>query len=104
MRLRTLMLSACLRRTKDTLDEHGQPIVALPTKTLHVTRLTLHATEASQYRALDDKCATLFVRLEAMGKAVINKIRAFLLVLLLRLRQTCDHTCVRERERERERE
>lgn len=92
VRLRTLMLSACLRRTKDSLDEHGQPIVSLPPKTLHMTRLTLVAKEAAQYLALDAKCASLFERLEALGRAVINKVYSFLLLLILRLRQTCDHT------------
>lgn len=92
IRLRTLMLSSCLRRCKDSADASGKPIVELPPKHIVVRHLALDEEEAFQYQQLDSKCAEFYQLLSVQGAALMGKAHSFLLLLLLRLRQTCDHT------------
>lgn len=82
-RLRTLMLGCCLRRTKEDLLMH------LPPKEVKVVRLNLAEEEKLQYAVLDGKCKDVF-RLIAAASTIGN-VHSFLLLLLLRLRQTCCH-------------
>eukprot|EP00965_Chrysotila_dentata_P245449 6206561-Pleurochrysis_carterae.AAC.2 len=83
--LRPLML----RRTKETVDEDNQPIVALPPRTCSVMLVDLTPAEADFYRALHSRSKTQFETYVAEGKALSNY--ASVLELLLRLRQACDH-------------
>ncbi len=91
IRLRTLMLSACLRRTKDSVDAFGKPLIALPPKLVKHVRMLLSDKEHLVYKAYDTQAIELFQKLEKQGIEVVKAKFQFLLVVILRLRQLCDH-------------
>ena len=90
-RLRTLMISACLRRTKDSLDDRGRPLVNIPPKHLHVVRLLQTEREELFYKAFDTQAKDLFEKLESAGAECVREKYQFLLCIILRLRQLCNH-------------
>ncbi|KAG0595364.1 hypothetical protein M758_UG160800 [Ceratodon purpureus] len=87
--LQAILQPLMLRRTKDSLDQLGRPILVLPAADMQVVEC--HFTEAEQdfYTALYKKSKTKFDQFVEQGKVLHNY--ASILELLLRLRQCCDH-------------
>ncbi|KAL3522226.1 hypothetical protein ACH5RR_015060 [Cinchona calisaya] len=82
--LRTIML----RRTKGTILD-GEPIIKLPPKTIKLYKLDFTPGERDFYRRLEaDSCAR-FAEYAAAGTVKQNYVN--ILLMLLRLRQACDH-------------
>ena len=76
-----------LRRTKASKID-GRPIVDLPARTVNVRHVEFDNAEEDFYRALEESTCTVFDKYVKKGwKANYMHI----LVLLLRLRQACDH-------------
>ncbi|KAJ3050148.1 hypothetical protein HK097_008860 [Rhizophlyctis rosea] len=87
-RVITLMKAICLRRSKTaTLD--GKPIVTLPSRTVNMDITDFTIPEREFYSHLERKTQ---LRFNAYLKAgTVMKNYTHVLVLLLRLRQACDH-------------
>ncbi|XP_071687105.1 DNA repair protein RAD5B-like [Rutidosis leptorrhynchoides] len=83
--LRPLML----RRTKDTKDKEGRPILVLPPTDIQVTECEQSEAEHDFYDALFKRSKVQFDQFVAQGKVLHNY--ANILELLLRLRQCCNH-------------
>jgi SNF2 family DNA or RNA helicase len=84
------MKSSCLRRTKDDSVD-GKPLVDLPPQRIHTVRLLQSEKEHLMYQAFDKQGKELFEQLEAMGAQVVREKYQFLMVIILRLRQLCNH-------------
>ncbi|KAI4317988.1 hypothetical protein L6164_025804 [Bauhinia variegata] len=83
--LRPLML----RRTKDTKDKEGRPILVLPPTDIQVIECQQTEAEHDFYYALFKRSKVQFDQYVAQGKVLHNY--ANILELLLRLRQCCNH-------------
>ncbi|PWA70104.1 DNA/RNA helicase protein [Artemisia annua] len=83
--LRPLML----RRTKDTKDKEGRPILVLPPTDIQVIECVQSEAEHDFYDALFKRSKVQFDQFVAQGKVLHNY--ANILELLLRLRQCCNH-------------
>ncbi|XP_023770523.2 DNA repair protein RAD5B isoform X1 [Lactuca sativa] len=83
--LRPLML----RRTKDTKDKEGRPILVLPPTDIQVIECEQSEAERDFYDALFKRSKVQFDQFVAQGKVLHNY--ANILELLLRLRQCCNH-------------
>ncbi|KAI3693065.1 hypothetical protein L6452_32893 [Arctium lappa] len=83
--LRPLML----RRTKDTKDKEGRPILVLPPTDIQVIECEQSEAEGDFYDALFKRSKVQFDQFVAQGKVLHNY--ANILELLLRLRQCCNH-------------
>ncbi|XP_039139181.1 DNA repair protein RAD5B [Dioscorea cayenensis subsp. rotundata] len=83
--LRPLML----RRTKETTDKEGRPILVLPPVNVQVVECEQSEAERDFYDALFKKSKVRFDQFVAQGKVLHNY--ASILELLLRLRQCCNH-------------
>ncbi|XP_072986407.1 DNA repair protein RAD5B-like [Typha latifolia] len=83
--LRPLML----RRTKDTKDKEGRPILVLPPASVQIIECVQSEAERDFYEALFKKSKVKFDQFVAQGKVLHNY--ASILELLLRLRQCCNH-------------
>ncbi|KAJ0970290.1 hypothetical protein J5N97_023167 [Dioscorea zingiberensis] len=83
--LRPLML----RRTKDTTDKEGRPILVLPPANVQIVECEQSEAERDFYDALFKKSKVRFDQFVAQGKVLHNY--ASILELLLRLRQCCNH-------------
>ncbi|KAI3829087.1 hypothetical protein L1987_03201 [Smallanthus sonchifolius] len=83
--LRPLML----RRTKDTKDKEGRPILVLPPTDIQVIECEQSEAEHDFYDALFKRSKVQFDQFVAQGKVLHNY--ANILELLLRLRQCCNH-------------
>ncbi|GLJ41479.1 hypothetical protein SUGI_0858480 [Cryptomeria japonica] len=83
--LRPLML----RRTKDSTDKDGRPILVLPPTDVQVIECELSEAENDFYTALYKRSKVKFDQFVEQGKVLHNY--ASILELLLRLRQCCDH-------------
>jgi len=88
-RLRAVLQPLMIRRTKATLGEDGQPIVALPSKEVVTVSLTFSSAEREFYDSLLARSRGVINRLVASGSAATSYIQ--MLTLLLRLRQACSH-------------
>lgn len=86
--LRPLML----RRTKDTLDKNGKPIVTLPSSDVRVVYVEFGEAEQDFYDAIYTRSTTKFSEFAAAGTILSNY--SHILLLLLRLRQSCDHPMI----------
>lgn len=87
-KLQTLFRSFTLRRTKtSTLD--GQPILVLPERTVEVARAEFNEDQQAFYTALEQRQQLKLNKYLRKGRS--NRTYAYILVLLLRLRQACDH-------------
>ncbi|XP_017229709.1 helicase-like transcription factor CHR28 isoform X1 [Daucus carota subsp. sativus] len=82
--LRTVML----RRTKDTFID-GEPIITLPSKTINLIKVDFSAEERAYYQKLEADSRSQFKAYAAAG--TLGQNYANILLLLLRLRQACDH-------------
>ncbi|KAJ1423962.1 Zinc finger, RING-type [Sesbania bispinosa] len=83
--LRTLML----RRTKETKDRYGRPILVLPPTDIQVIECEQSETERDFYDALFTRSKVQFDQYVAQGK-VLNHY-ANILDLLMQLRRCCNH-------------
>ncbi|XP_076943828.1 DNA repair protein RAD5B-like isoform X2 [Bidens hawaiensis] len=83
--LRPLML----RRTKDTKDKEGRPILVLPPTDIQIIECEQSEAEHDFYDALFKRSKVQFDQFVAQGKVLHNY--ANILELLLRLRQCCNH-------------
>uniref|UniRef100_A0A383WDF9 Uncharacterized protein n=1 Tax=Tetradesmus obliquus TaxID=3088 RepID=A0A383WDF9_TETOB len=86
--LKVLMGSLALRRTKDSPGPDGQPLVALPPKTVTVVRLELGAEDALNYSRLESETKSLVAHHLSRGTLVENYTNV--LTIIMRLRQVCD--------------
>lgn len=87
-RLQVLFRSITLRRTKDSvLDD--KPILVLPKLTVTPTLVELDKEQRAYYTAIEEKQQLLVNKYLKHNK--LNKVYTYILVLLLRLRQVCDH-------------
>ncbi|KAH9324867.1 hypothetical protein KI387_005045 [Taxus chinensis] len=78
-----------LRRTKDSTDKDGRPILVLPPTDVQVIECGLSEAENDFYNALYKRSKVKFDQFVEQGKVLHNY--ASILELLLRLRQCCDH-------------
>ncbi|KAL4394593.1 hypothetical protein S83_004920 [Arachis hypogaea] len=83
--LRTMML----RRTKETKDKHGRPILLLPPVDTHFVECEQSESERDFYEALFTRSKVQFDHYVAQGKVLHNY--ANILDLLLQLRRCCNH-------------
>uniref|UniRef100_A0ACD5V1J1 Uncharacterized protein n=1 Tax=Avena sativa TaxID=4498 RepID=A0ACD5V1J1_AVESA len=83
--LRPLML----RRTKETKDKMGNPILVLPPAHIEIVECEQSVEERDFYEALFRRSKVIFDKFVASGNVLSNY--ANILELLLRLRQCCDH-------------
>eukprot|EP00899_Mesostigma_viride_P016352 jgi/Mesvir1/24718/Mv21990-RA.5 len=87
--LQAVLRPIMLRRTKDTHDRMGRPILVLPPAKMEVIELDFTEAERDFYSALYQRSKVKFDHFVAQGKVLNNY--ASILELLLRLRQCCDH-------------
>ncbi|CAA2960840.1 helicase-like transcription factor CHR28 [Olea europaea subsp. europaea] len=87
-KLQVILRQIMLRRTKGTLID-GEPIINLPPKTTHLTRVEFSTEERAFYNRLEAQSRSQFKAYAAAG--TVNQNYANILLLLLRLRQACDH-------------
>ncbi|CAI9097082.1 OLC1v1033389C1 [Oldenlandia corymbosa var. corymbosa] len=87
-RLQVVLKAIMLRRTKGTLLD-GKPIIALPPKTVHLERVEFSSEERAFYNQLESDSRSQFKAYAAAG--TVNQNYANILLMLLRLRQACDH-------------
>ena len=85
-RLRSVVASICLRRTKEMLFD-GKPLVELPPLKVDLVKLELSNEEQVFYSRIKDACSARFKAWERENKT--EKMMAHALVMLLRLRQLC---------------
>ena len=87
--LQNVLRPIMLRRTKDTVDKNGKKICTLPSSSVAVQHVDLGPAERDFYDAIFSRSKTQFSEYIAAGNILSNY--ANILVLLLRLRQSCDH-------------
>ncbi|XP_057962777.1 helicase-like transcription factor CHR28 isoform X2 [Malania oleifera] len=88
MKLQAILRAIMLRRTKDTLID-GEPVIRLPPKTVHLTKVDFSTEERAFYLKLEAESRSKFKAYAAAG--TVNQNYANILLMLLRLRQACDH-------------
>ena len=88
-RLQQIMSTICLRRRKNE-EINGKPILVLPEKTQRTRYLTLTGNEKVLYDTLAESGRSQFNRLVRDGSVLSHY--AFVLEILLRMRQACDHS------------
>lgn len=100
--LRIALAAVCLRRVKSQQIETDipgkfEPIVDLPPRTIAIREIDFDEAEKDFYRALEERTVTMFDTYVKRGwKANYMHI----LVLLLKLRQACDHPLLLKEARE----
>ncbi|CCM05412.1 uncharacterized protein FIBRA_07629 [Fibroporia radiculosa] len=87
-RLQVVLSATMLRRTKDTLI-NGKPILQLPDRKVEVVDCVFEADERAFYETINARVQTSLEKLQQQGGVAKNY--TSMLVLLLRLRQTCNH-------------
>ncbi|XP_051218804.1 helicase-like transcription factor CHR28 isoform X1 [Lolium perenne] len=87
-KLQTVLKIVLLRRTKETLLD-GEPIIKIPPKTIELKKINFTQEERYFYLALEEGSRQKFKKFAVAG--TIKQNYANILVLLLRLRQACDH-------------
>ncbi|CAN6236338.1 unnamed protein product [Urochloa humidicola] len=87
-KLQAILRIVLLRRTKETLID-GEPILKLPSKTIQLSKIDFTPEERAFYLTLEEGSRQKFKAYDAAG--TIRENYASILVLLLRLRQACDH-------------
>lgn len=88
IKLQALLRTITLRRTKDSLLD-GIPIIRLPARTESPAPAEFDQDQREFYLALEQKHQIKFNKYLAAGAVMKNY--AYILVLILRLRQVCDH-------------
>ncbi|RLN35333.1 putative ATP-dependent helicase C17A2.12-like isoform X1 [Panicum miliaceum] len=87
-KLQAVLRVVLLRRTKETLI-NGVPIINLPPKTINLNKVDFSHEERSFYLTLEERSRQQFKAFAAAGTLKQNY--ANILLMLLRLRQACDH-------------
>ncbi|KAI3680653.1 hypothetical protein L6452_35426 [Arctium lappa] len=87
-KLQVILKTIMLRRTKGTLLK-GEPIISLPPKIIILKKVDFTAEERGFYRSLEADSRAQFAEYAAAGTVKQNYIN--ILLMLLRLRQACDH-------------
>ncbi|KAK7280653.1 hypothetical protein RJT34_25719 [Clitoria ternatea] len=87
-KLQAVLRAIMLRRTKGTLLD-GKPIITLPPKTIQLSKVAFSIEERAFYHKLEADSRTQFKAYAAAG--TVNQNYANILLMLLRLRQACDH-------------
>ncbi|KAK8460285.1 hypothetical protein SEVIR_2G308600v4 [Setaria viridis] len=87
-KLQAVLRVVLLRRTKETLI-NGVPIINLPPKTINMNKVDFSHEERSFYLMLEERSRQQFKAFAAAGTLKQNY--ANILLMLLRLRQACDH-------------
>ncbi|KAJ6906920.1 hypothetical protein NC651_017555 [Populus alba x Populus x berolinensis] len=87
-KLQAVLRAIMLRRTKATLID-GQPIINLPPKSICLTKVDFSIEERAFYTRLEADSRSKFKAYAAAG--TVNQNYANILLMLLRLRQACDH-------------
>jgi SWI/SNF-related matrix-associated actin-dependent regulator of chromatin subfamily A3 len=88
-RLQVLMDAICLRRTKNDRKPNGEPIVALPSKTIKIRDVELTENERVYYNILNDDAAQIVIKYQRRGDLLRNYAHIF--ALMMRMRQMCCH-------------
>lgn len=88
MKLQAVLKAIMLRRTKGTLID-GKPIINLPPKTINLTMVEFSKEERAFYLKLETESRSRFKAYAAAG--TLSQNYANILLMLLRLRQACDH-------------
>lgn len=87
-KLQAVLKTVMLRRTKgSTID--GEPIITLPKKTITLQKVEFSAEERDFYHLLEAHSQAQFKVYAAAGTVKKNYVN--ILLMLLRLRQACDH-------------
>ncbi|KAK8311029.1 hypothetical protein V6Z12_D02G224200 [Gossypium hirsutum] len=87
-KLQAILKVVMLRRTKATLID-GEPIIKLPPKSVLMSKVDFTAEERDFYTQLEADSRSQFKAYAAAG--TVNQNYANILLMLLRLRQACDH-------------
>ncbi|XP_015887954.4 DNA repair protein RAD5B [Ziziphus jujuba] len=87
--IKSILRPLMLRRTKDTKDKEGRPILDLPPADIQIIECEQSEAEHDFYDALFKRSKVQFDQFVAQGKVLHNY--ANILELLLRLRQCCNH-------------
>ncbi|EEC76859.1 hypothetical protein OsI_15041 [Oryza sativa Indica Group] len=87
--VRAILRPLMLRRTKETKDKMGNPILVLPPANIEIVECEQSEDERDFYEALFRRSKVQFDKFVAQGSVLNNY--ANILELLLRLRQCCDH-------------
>ena len=87
-KLQALIRAILLRRMKTSMID-GKPIIVLPPKVEHIQHVVFNEDEAAYYKALETHTQIIFNKYVKAG--TVGKNYSNMLVLLLRLRQACDH-------------
>ncbi|CAN1797385.1 DNA repair protein RAD5B [Linum perenne] len=87
--MKAILRPLMLRRTKETKDKYGRPILVLPPTDIQLVKCEPSEAERDFYVALFRRSKDQFENLVAQGKVLNNY--ASILELLLRLRQCCNH-------------
>lgn len=87
-KLQIVLKAIMLRRTKGTLID-GKPIIILPPKTINLTSVDFSTEERAFYVKLEADSRSRFKAYAAAG--TLSQNYANILLMLLRLRQACDH-------------
>lgn len=91
-RVRRLLSPLILRRSKDTLNSKGEPILTLPPMDAKVVKVQLSTPEREFYNALKSKSQSIFEGIVEQGSFTKSYFQIF--ALLNRLRQSCDHVAL----------
>ncbi|KAG4984687.1 hypothetical protein JHK87_029436 [Glycine soja] len=87
-KLQAVLRAIMLRRTKGTLLD-GKPIINLPPKTIELSKVDFSIEERAFYTKLESDSRLQFKAYAAAG--TVSQNYANILLMLLRLRQACDH-------------
>lgn len=87
-KLQAVLKTVMLRRTKGTTID-GEPIITLPPKTVTLQKVEFSAEERDFYHLLEVHSQAQFKVYAAAGTVKKNYVN--ILLMLLRLRQACDH-------------
>ncbi|GFP96351.1 putative swi/snf-related matrix-associated actin-dependent regulator of chromatin subfamily a member 3-like 2 [Phtheirospermum japonicum] len=87
-KLQAVLKTIMLRRTKGTFIE-GEPIINLPPKTIELKKVDFSDEERLFYLRLEADSRAQFAEYAAAGTVKQNYVN--ILLMLLRLRQACDH-------------
>lgn len=87
-RLQVLFRSITLRRTKDSILD-GRPILVLPELTITSTSVDLDPEQRAFYNNIEENHQKLVNKY--LKHSRLSEVITFILVLLTRLRQACDH-------------
>nr|GEV87147.1 helicase, C-terminal [Tanacetum cinerariifolium] len=87
-KLQAVLKTIMLRRTKATLLD-GEPIICLPPKTINLKKVDFTPEEREFYCRLEADSRAQFEEYAAAGTVKQNYVN--ILLMLLRLRQACDH-------------